>query len=160
MRDIRGTIKRWLIIAGICLAIAVVLAIALPQYLYHVQGRTAFADAKSVQFAARIVIMEKTSDASADDRDFMFGLSGTFKHQEDPMYPNPAAVARAAISRRLDELAFDIVFADKPDVGKAHVSFTVKNAEITGMVYQTVIGKRLFTVMYENGETKITHKRI
>jgi type II secretory pathway pseudopilin PulG len=152
-----GKLNRRLKILGGFLALALVFAIALPQFVYYIQSRTVFAEAKNVFFAAGVVMMEIKAGAGAvSDNDYMLGLTGTYENDPD----NPWAAPRAKVSDRLNALlAPDIIFSKEPANDKAYVSFTVENAEITGMVYQTLKGGRIFTVAYKNGETNITHKK-
>jgi hypothetical protein len=153
----RGIIKRWLIIAGVVLAFTLVLALVLPQYVYYTNSRTVFAEAKGVYFAAGVVIKEIRVFDSLSDRDLMLGLSGTYPGDPD----NPRSAPRANMSQKLNALlAPDVVFTDEPADGTACVAFTVEDGEITGMIYQTIIGRRLYTVTYEGGDTNITHKKL
>jgi hypothetical protein len=146
-----------LFIGLLVIAVAAALILGLPQYMYFMQGRAIFSDAKSVFDSAGIVIRENVVH-EVSDREFMQGLSGNYIDDPADFWSSPVS---ARISTRLNSLVpARVVFADEPEEDKAHVSFTVENGVITGMLYQTIKGGRLFSVIYKDGETKITHEKL
>jgi hypothetical protein len=151
----RGNIKKRLINWGAIILCVLALVFAALQYSYYLQGRTVFSQAKGVYMTAGVILLQ-TADANISDADYMIGFTGTYAGNPE----NSWSVSRLMISQRMNSmLAPDIIFSAKPEQDRANVIFTVENRTVTGMIYQTVKGNRLYVVTYQDGKTEITNKR-
>lgn len=153
MRSRKGYTLIEMIITLVLLAL-IIAAIA-PVFLNKIneaRGNTLLAQARLVSIAAQAVVTEQLPfDVSLED--LQLGLSGAITNHS---YPK-----QIELSKRMNQLlAPEVTLTEKPTTTTAKATIKIADDKVIKTVYETIIGKRHYTVTIENGESTITDKKV
>lgn len=135
--------------------LALIIAAIAPAFLSKIdeaRGNTLLAQARMVEIAAQAVITEQLPyDVSIEDLEL--GLTGAITNHS---YPK-----QIELSKRINELlAPEVVLTEKPTSTTAKAMIKVTDNKVIKTVYETIIGKKQYTVVIENGVSTITYVKV